>query len=326
MVELRRERHTFPSMRVDERGKLVPADITVDAEVLNHERGFRLIRLGKSPPFKGEKFRYVRRDVSFEFFANRTHWGGTVAGTYCVVADFKPGQMLGSDAWPVEEARMKAFAADIDAGLRAWPPTPVEEARPLGVVHVHFFTFSASLHTDYTFAFGQPLTLRDVPPSPRWAKRKVRHRVTRRGTQVLAEFSAMVRDDGVKVVRMPTSRGPADDGPDAYHYAEGDLAFDFTAERRFTVLIVTDTWEVQLNPPGRDGGLAPAMRARLGPARCAEIVRTIEEALFAWITEPFEDEERQVPVNRVVFSMPMSRPDVLQVAAMRHLVPGIIVP
>jgi hypothetical protein len=40
---------------------------------------------------------------------------------------------------------------------------------------------------------------------------------------------------------------------------------------------------------------------KLGAAKCAQIVRNIEEALFAWTPEQYEQLEQQVPVNRVVF-------------------------
>ena len=85
-----------------------------------------------------------------------------------------------------------------------------------------------------------------------------------------------------------------------YRYIEQDITFDFTAERRFSLLIATDTWEVRVDPPGRDG-LSEVKRVRLGAAKCREIIVNIEEALFAWIPEPGETEERKVPVNRVVF-------------------------
>jgi hypothetical protein len=97
-----------------------------------------------------------------------------------------------------------------------------------------------------------------------------------------------------------TLRGPADDGPDLFHYAEGNISFEFCAERRLSFLVVTDTWEVQLDPRGRDG-LSPAKQAQLGLIKCRQIVSNIEEALFAWIYWPGEVLERETPVNRVVF-------------------------
>jgi hypothetical protein len=192
---------------------------------------------------------------------------------------------------------MQAFAADIDMGLRAWPTTPLEAERPLGVVHFYFFTYASA--PDYTFQFGKPLRLRNVSPSARWQKRKVMHRVMWGGPEEPREFSAMVRDDGVQLIRIPTSRGPENDGPDLSFHAS-DTSFDFTAGRHFAIEVVTDTWEVRLNPSYRSG-FTSALRARLGPARCSEIVHTIEDGLFAWIPEPYEERQRQVPVNRVVF-------------------------
>jgi hypothetical protein len=53
--------------------------------------------------------------------------GGTLPGTYGVVVDFKPGQTLGGDTWPLERTRVEAIAADIDEALRAWPTANSEE-------------------------------------------------------------------------------------------------------------------------------------------------------------------------------------------------------
>jgi hypothetical protein len=44
-----------------------------------------------------------------------------------------------------------------------------------------------------------------------------------------------------------------------------------------------------------------ASRQQSEAARCEEIVRNIEEALFARPPEPYEELEQQVPVNGVVF-------------------------
>lgn len=303
MFEMYRERQSYPTVHRDERGEWVPTEAWVDAEVMEHESGFQLIRLGVIPPLKNTRFRYVKRNISFDFYADRRHWrGGTVTGTYSIVADFKPGQMLGIDPWPVERAKMEMIAADINVGLRAWLPEHFDEARPIGVVHFYFFTFSSPPRTDYRFSLGEPIALREVPPSRRWVLHTIRHCVGRNsdGAEKLQNCVSLLRDDGVQIIRIPTMRGPADDGPDTYHYAEKDVAFDFTAERRLTMLIVTDTWEVQLDPPRRDG-LSAAKRADLGAARCVEIVRSIEEALYAWPAKPHETQEQQVPVNRVVF-------------------------
>lgn len=299
MFELHHEQHSYPSVRRDEHGEWVPTEIWVNAEVMDYGNRFRLICFGQVPSITGLKFRFVKDNVVFEFYADRSHWGGTITGTYLVSNGFRPGQLLGSEAWPFEQERMKAIAAEINDGLRAWPAAPAE-AIPIGVVHFHFWTDTSSRpRADYKFSFGEPVTLRDVPPSTRWVKGLALHHIKKRGETTFANFPSLRRDD-VQLICMPTMRGPADDGPDEYHYADRDTAFDFTAERRFTRMIMTDTWEVRLDPPRREG-LSPAMRARLGKARCLEIVSNIEEALYAWTPEPHEFHGPPVPVNRVVF-------------------------
>jgi len=302
MFKMLRGRHSYPSVSRDDAGKWVPTEVAVDADVMEHESGFRLIRLGKAFATSGIRFRYVRQHTVFDFSANRRHWGGTVTGTYEVVEVFKTGQLLGDLPWPIERATMEAFSADIDAGLRAWPPEEVDETRPIGVIHFVFLTFGGSYDSKYSFAFGEPVALPGVPvPSTRWSKKVVRR--IREYTDYSYDCASMVRDDGVQLIRMPTMRGPADDGPDWFHYADGEIGFDFYANRRFTLLIVTDTWEVEFNPRGPHGRnvLSPAKQAALGLAKCQEIVRNIEEGLFAWIYWPGEVLERDTPVNRVVF-------------------------
>ncbi len=91
-------------------------------------------------------------------------------------------------------------------------------------------------------------------------------------------------------------------GQDDYHYVKPDISFFFTAERHLGS-IMTDTWEVRLDPPYRDG-FSPAKRVKLGAAKCAQVVRNIEEALYAWPPERYETEEQKVPANRVVFLDP----------------------
>src|SRR4029078_1336531 len=85
---------------------------------------------------------------------------------------------------------------------------------------------------------------------------------------------AWSRNDAVHLIRIPPDRGPVDDGPDRYHYADHEVSFDFTAERRLCWELVTDTWEVRLDNSYMKG-LTRALRARLGRMRCAEIVNTI---------------------------------------------------
>lgn len=83
-----------------------------------------------------------------------------------------------------------------------------------------------------------------------------------------------------------------------YDYVDRDVTFEFSAERRLSITLVTDTWEVRLDPL-RKSGLSSELRARLGAARCAAIIANIEEALYAWPLE--KGYLQKVPVNRVVF-------------------------
>jgi len=298
---MRRERHCDRSVRrLDDQGKWVPVENWIDAEVMEHENGFRLICLGKSPPLRAIEFRYVKRDVAFEFYAQRCHRGGTVTGTYLVTTRLKPGQKFGSNARPIERAEIEAIAADINLGLRTWPSPQADQTIPIGVVH---FFFGSSLLDRLTF--GEPLALRGSPASPRWLRHTVRHRVSSGlyGPYTYRECTSLVREDGVQLVRIPKGRGPQNDGPDDYHYVKPDTSFFFTAERRLYTEIVTDTWEVRLDPLYRDG-FSPAKRAKLGPAKCAQIVRNIEEALYAWPSERDETEWENVPITRVVFLDP----------------------
>ena len=300
MFQMRREQHSYVSFSRGGQGSLVQTEIAVDADVMVHESGFRLIRFGNVAPIKGIMFRYVSQNTAFDFHADRRHWGGTVTGTYSVAASFKTGQMLGDKPWPIGREKMEAIAVDIEIGLRAWPPEQPDETRPIGVVHFLFYGWTPG--TRYEFALSEPLALRESPPSTRWSENIIHHCLGRNrdGTDKLRPCESLIRDDGVQVIRIATLRGPADDGPDMYRYIEQGFAFDFTAERRFSLLVVTDTWEVRLDPPGRDG-LSAGKQAGLGAGRRREIVGNIEEALFAWTPAPGETEVRKVPVNRVVF-------------------------
>ena len=268
-----------------------------------HEKGFRLARIGKVPPIKGIQFRYTKRNLALAFYADRRHWGGTVTGTYSVSASFAAGQMLGDERWPVERTKMEAVAADIDVGLRAWPAAEADEARPIGVIYFLFWTLRELPHNGYNFAFGDPCVLREIPISTRWSKNSTRQWIgwNRGSPDGWQSCTSLSRNDGVQLVRVPSLRGPENDGPDTYRYLEGHIVIDFRAERRLTSSIATDTWEVQLDPPPHRDGLSSAKRTQLGETKCREIVGNIEEALFAWIPGPGETEERKVPVNRVVF-------------------------
>jgi len=95
--------------------------------------------------------------------------------------------------------------------------------------------------------------------------------------EVTLDAEVLSRDDGfIKLIRFRTLLGPADDGPDRYRYVEGDISFDFSAERRVGTGLMTDTWEVRLDPnPRRIAGLSSELRSRLGPARCSEVLGNI---------------------------------------------------
>jgi len=300
MFEMRRERHSYSSIRRVDREKWVPEEIWVDAEVLVRKDGLRLICLGKVAGRTGKSFRYVKHVVAFDFWADRCHEGGTVTGTYIVTADLRYGQKLGGNAWPIERLEIEAIATDIDLGLRAWPIPQADVSIPIGAVH---FDFRSPPSREYRLALGTPLALRDAPASTRWLTHTVRHRVAGGlyGPYTYLECPSLVRDDGVQLVRIPTMerlRGGSDD----YNYVKPDVSFFFEAERHLGS-IVTDTWEVRLDPPYRDG-FSPAKRDKLGAAKCAQVVRNIEEALYAWTPERYETEEEKVPVNRVVFLDP----------------------
>jgi hypothetical protein len=312
MFRLSREPHTYSELDLDTWKRLREiryVEIPVLAEVMSRDDGFRLIHLGKESGIKGRHYRYLKGGTEFEFTADRAHWGGTVTDTYSVVLGFRRGWSVGDRVWPLPRAAVEEIAADIDAALRAWPTLAGQAEVPIGVVRV-LIHVSVAVHgaspgspgddARYELRFGHPVALRRVPPSPRWKLRVVtqRRRDKWLGTEAVRECQILVSDDGVELIRNPTLRGPQNDGPDSCDYVDDDVTFEFSAERRLSTTLVTDTWEVRLNPP-RSNGLSPELRDRLGPARCAGIVGNIEEALYAWPLGKGYTEE--IPVNRVVF-------------------------
>ena len=310
MFQFGHERHSHTDWSIENR-QIKTTEVTLDAEVLSRDDGFKLIRLGRKGRRDGY-FRYDKSGISFEFHADRAHPGGTITGTYSVSLEFKRGQKLGDAVWPVPRSRVGEMAADIYAALCAWPTPPQQENIPVGVVSFSVFTFGAipgsnpdatsDNDSQYRFTLGHPVTLRHVPPSTRWQRRIIAYRGggKRGDPDVVEDREALTRDDGIKLIRFQTLKGPADDGPDTYRYVEGDISFDFYAERRVGTGLMTDTWEVQLDPDPRRhvAGLSSELQSRLGPGRCSEVVRNIEEALYAW---PQLGYEYETPVNRVIF-------------------------
>jgi hypothetical protein len=307
MFQFRHERHSHTDWSIENR-QIKTKEVTLEAEVLSRDDGFKLIRLGRKGRLDGY-FRYEKSGISFEFHANRAHPGGTITGTFSVSLEFKRGQKLGDAVWPIPRSRVEEIAADIYAALCAWPTPPQQENIPVGVVSFSVFTFGAipgsnpdetsDNDSQYSFNLGHPVTLRHVPPSTRWQRRIIVYRGSdkRGGPDVVRDREALIRDDGIKLIRFRTMLGPADDGPDMYRYVGGDVSFDFYAERRVGTGLMTDTWEVRLDPEYL-AGLSSELRSRLGPGRCSEVVGNIEEALYAW---PQLGYEYETPVNRVIF-------------------------
>jgi hypothetical protein len=295
MFELRRERQSYVQVRLNDRKEIERTDVWIDADVLVRDDGFRLVRMGRvRPPIKGICFRYFKDDLQFEFFGDRAHWDGTITDTWSTTLAFNRDQKLGSRVWPLDRHTLEEIAVDIDAALRAWPPQPEEQDVSIGVVHVTFVTFG-DYKSEVRLKFGEHPTLRQQEPSTRWQPEMMQHQV--RGKE--RDCESLVRDDGVRLVRIRTMRGPENDGADTYHYVDADVFFDFRAERRLSSLVVTDTWEVTLNPAQRGFcGFSPTLRTQLGQTRAAEIIRNIEEALYSW---PPAAEDADIPVNRVVF-------------------------
>ncbi|PAY06404.1 MULTISPECIES: hypothetical protein [Bradyrhizobium] len=312
MFRLSTEPHSYSQLDPDEwkRSRTVKfVDVPVLAEVLSRDDGLKLICLGNRKGIKGPYYRYMKGETVFEFGADRTHWGGTATDTYSVVFNFQRGWSLGGRTWPLPRSAVEDIAADIDAALRAWPTPAGHPHIPVGVVCFLVLVSGtvprapAAVPGDYAryeLKFGHPVALRQIPPSSRWQMRVTPLRVRDRpfDPDAVRDHQVLVRDDGVEVIHRPTLRGPTDDGPDRYDYVDDGLTFEFSAERRLSITLVTDTWEVRLNPR-RSNGFSPELRARLGAARCAAIIANIEEALFAWPLGKGYAEK--VPVNRVVF-------------------------
>ncbi|WP_426419852.1 hypothetical protein [Bradyrhizobium genosp. A] len=283
-------------------GKPVSVERWVDAEVLYRDDGFKLVRLGHIPPFKGDTFRYSKGRRTFDFQADRSLSGGTITGTCSIVLSVEPGVLESAAS---QKAGVEEIVADIDAALRAWPTLSATENDPIGATYFMVFVegwtdarFTRS--GSYKFARGKPVMPRPRPELSRWKAQTLIYPlpVNIAGGRTDEHREALTRDDYVQLVRIRTPRGPANDGPDAFHYADQGISFDFSADHRIATAIPTDTWEVLLDPPHLRG-LSPTLRTQLGPDRCAEIAADIEEALYAWPTD--RGYEIETPISRVVF-------------------------
>lgn len=307
------EQHAYPELWLDssrpERaiwhlpmGESPRVERWVDAEALYRDDGFKLLRFGNLSPFKGETFRYSKGRIAFDFLVDRSLSGGTMTGTCDIVLCLEP-DMLGNAV--SEKAGVEEIVADIDGALRFWAEPTVTDIGPIGVIYVMVFIegvingrFARS--GSYQFARGQPTILRRRAQASRWKSQTLIHPLPAAisGGEAGKRRESLTRDDDVQLIRIQTLRGPANDGPDAFHYADHQCAFDFSADCRIAKAIPTDTWEVLLDPPHLQG-LSPARRRQLGPLRCAEIAGNIEEGLHAWPSDPGYAIE--TPINRVVF-------------------------
>jgi hypothetical protein len=307
MFRLCRERHARRVASLSKDRKIEFTEVWIDAEVLCRDDGFKLIQIDKQVG-SGVHFRYAKGDIVFDFTANREHWGGATTGTYGILLHLTADQC---EKWPRDRSKVQEIAADIDAALRAWPTPSGQESIPIGVIS--FFVRIVGQESgiprlpDYRLTFGRPVVLRDVPTTIRWQPQTISHRVplisvplgSHHG-EIVKDCEALIRDDGVRLIRFKSWRGPENDGNDQFNFSDRDISFDFKAERRLSRALVSDTWEVQLDPPGVKG-LSPALRAQLGAERCTEIVQSIEEALYAWPPEEGLGDSGKIPVNRVVF-------------------------
>lgn len=289
MFELRKERQSYIQVRLNERKEVERTEVWIDCDALVREDGFRLVRIGRIPPVKEICFRYFKGDLKFDLYGDRTLGNGTVTDTWHVTLAFGDLRRGDSNVWPPDRREVEERAADIEAALRAWPQYPEERNIPIGVVH-----FQIRYLNNVTLRFGEHTPLRKEPPSTRWRRDRVPFAV--KGHEY--QCDSLVRDDGVRLIRMPMTIQSAE-GPDTYHYLAADVEFDFHADRRMTLIVPTDTWEVNLSPRERGfSGLSAALRAQLGPTGTAEVIGNIEEALYAWPPAP---DDADVPVNRVVF-------------------------
>jgi hypothetical protein len=278
--------------------------VDVDADVLELDEKFKLARLGKQQSIAGLYYRFIVDRSYFDINVCRDIQG-VMTGTALVFARFRRGQFVGEETWPVDHDYWKALASKIDAALRAWPTPSVQDAPPLGVM---FF----QVHTDvwheknlqsgdfvndwgYRLKLGRSLSLRAAPPSKRWKSAAIENPnglLMDTNFFAVARAMARVRDDGVQLIRIPTLRGPQNDGPDTFLYSDRSYQFEFSADHRLSTGIVTDTWVANFFDGHRR---APA----LDPERRSEIMEIIAEALYAW--PPEQEDEDETPVNRVVF-------------------------
>jgi hypothetical protein len=299
MFELRRERHSYTQWQwSDTPNQVEPREVWIDADVLVSDDGFKLIRFGKRSEIRGIWYRYLKGDVALDIVADCEHCGGTITGTYSVALDLNSSTQ--SPRPPTfERTKVEEITREVDAALRAWPQSCEDEHRPIG--EIYFFVKGGS-GIRYNLTYGQPVALRQTPPSTRWERGKLYDGLRLGQEMHIRKFfpnhDVLARDDGVRIVRIPTLRGLENDGPDSFQYSARDVSFTFQAERRLSSTVVTDTWEVRLDHPHHEG-FSSVLRARLGPKRCAEIIRDIEEALYAW--PPEWPAKPGTPVNRVVF-------------------------
>jgi hypothetical protein len=277
----------------------------VDADVLCRDDGLKLICLGHVDPLASNAvptFRYMKDSISFDFAIGRALWCGVTTGA---CSSYLPLDIRVFGGVVPERAQLMALTADIDAALRAWPVPMATDDLPLGVSYF-FVTIDDRSDGKFSrvftgeFAHGQPLR-RARQISARWRPERVAHpdQTSIRRLWQTPDRMSLVREDGVRLIRIPTERGPGNDGPDGFRYVDRDVAFDFDADYRFTLAHATDTWGVVLDPPGLQG-LSMALRAQLGPERCAEIAGHIEEAFYAWPIE--KGHVVDMPINRVVFA------------------------
>jgi hypothetical protein len=303
MTKFYRERHQVDWLGYQELAKgvkLLGCQRFVDADVLELDETFKLACLGQPPGLSNFQYRCIVKETWFDIFVER-EFGSIITGTAHISAVFLLRQVVGEASWPVDNGYWKALTAKIDAALRAWPTMSGQDAPPLGVTFFDARTeYWREKNLDvrvndwsYRLKIGRPLSLHAAPPSQRWKSVEIE---SANGLPIdpkrLARATARVRDDGVRLIRVPKPRGPLNDGPDTFFYSDHSIQFEFSADRRFSRGIVSDTWAANFFDRQRRAPL-------LDPERQREVMEIIAEALYAWPPEPEDDDE--TPVNRVVF-------------------------